>query len=99
MLAKYRFSLVEIAAHIERLRTPAGKHEGRLRRMCHRAGGENARRIACFPILHNLFRSRADHSAAVAETLAPDLERVRNVSQIEFGMMFQVLDQIAGRSV
>ena len=99
VLAKDRLGVIEIPTHVDGLRAAAGKHEGDERCVRRRAGGEDAQRIPRFQRLDRVVRRRADQSASMAEVLAPDLQRVGDVSQIEFGMTPQVLDQVDRRAL
>src|SRR5947209_1421908 len=86
-LAENRLGLVESAGHIDVMRAHSGKHEDNRAFSLFPVCSDHSFGIACGKNMLRVVNIFADDDSAIFQRLAPYLECVRHIGEIEFSMV------------
>ncbi len=99
LLAENNFVFVNFARHVGLLRALAGKHEHDGRVFMLGNTGENPFRVARFKSVHGVVCVAANQHPPMREVVSSDLKRVRDIGEIKFRTLFQLLREICRRLI
>src|SRR5258708_5033766 len=85
-LAKRRFGIIETAGHVDVMSAHAGKHKGHRAFGLFAVGADQPFGITEAEDMLYIFKVAADCHSAMLKRLSTYLQRVRHITDIQFGM-------------